>query len=81
MKPDRDQIDRLGFAAWADNVLTNMVEDMPEGLNEATFEISDELTVALTVIGKDVVGSVRAYVPGYGWKHHERTIRRACYNN
>ena len=40
-----------------------------------------DVSIKVSLVGKDVVGMVRAYVSGYGWKHHERTIRRACYDN
>jgi hypothetical protein len=80
MKPDREQIDRLGFEAWADNAIVNMMENLPADCVEMKAAL-DDATVQITLVGKDVVGRVRAYVPGYGWKHHERTIRRACYNN
>lgn len=80
MKPDKEQIDRLGWEAWADNVLVNMMENLPPDATGLTYHY-DDISVQINLVGKDVVGLVRAYVPGYGWKHHERTIRRACYNN
>jgi hypothetical protein len=80
MKPDRDQIDRLGFEVWADNAIVNMIENLPSDCVEMKSD-HDDISVQITLVGKDVIGRVRAYVPGYGWKHHERTIRRACYNN
>ena len=80
MKPDREQIDRLGFEAWADNVIVDTIESLPADCTGFSSH-NDDMSVQVTLVGKDVVGRVRAYVRGYGWKHHERTIRRACYNN
>lgn len=80
MRPDKEQIDRLGWEAWADNVLVNMMENLPPDATGLTYHY-DDISVQINLVGKDVVGFVRAYVPGYGWKHHERTIRRACYDN
>jgi hypothetical protein len=80
MKPDREQIDRLGFEAWADNVIVDTIESLPPDCTGFSSH-DDDMSVQITLVGKDVIGRVRAYVPGYGWKHHERTIRRACYNN
>jgi hypothetical protein len=80
MKPDKDQIDRLGFEAWADNKLVNMIENMPPDCTALSYHF-DDISIQISLVGKDSVGRVRAYVPGYGWKHYERTIRRACYDN
>jgi hypothetical protein len=80
MKPDRDQIDRLGFEVWADNAIVNVMENLPPDCTGFSSH-QDDISIQVTLVGKDVVGRVRAYVPGYGWKHYERTIRRACYDN
>jgi hypothetical protein len=80
MRPDKEQIDRMGWEAWADNVIVNMMENLPLDATGLTYHY-DDISVQISLVGKDVVGFIRAYIPGYGWKHHERTIRRACYNN
>ena len=80
MKPDKEQIDRMGWEAWADNVIVNMMENLPPDATGMSYRY-DDISVQISLVGKDVVGFIRAYIPGYGWKHHERTIRRACYNN
>ena len=80
MKPDKDQIARLGWEAWADNILVNMIENMPKNCTALSYHF-DDISVQISLVGKDVVGRVRAYVPDKGWMYYERTIRRACYNN
>ena len=75
MKPDKEQIGRLGFEAWADNLIVNMIETMPPTCTEVSYDY-DDISVRIKLLPKDTVGWVRAYVPGYGWKHHERTIQR-----
>ena len=80
MKPDKEQIDRMGWEAWADNVIVNTIENLPADATSMTCDHGD-VSIKVSLVGKDVVGFIRAYIPGYGWKHHERTIRRACYNN
>ena len=77
---DTNLINRLGFEAWADNLIVDTIENLPADATQMTCDHGD-VSVKVSLVGKDVVAFVRAYVPGYGWKHHERTIRRACYGN
>lgn len=75
MIPDKANIDRLGFEAWADNLIVNVMENMSPDCTEMTWD-QDDVHVRIRLLAKDTVAWVRAYVPGYGWKHHERTIKR-----
>ena len=75
MIPDKANIDRLGFEAWADNAIMDLIENLPPNCTEMTAD-GDDVHVRIQVLAKDTVGWVRAYVPGYGWKHHERTIKQ-----
>ena len=75
MRPSKQLIDRMGFEGWADNAIVDMMENMPAGCTSMSYDFED-VSVRINMVGTDLVGWVRAYVPGYGWKHHERTIRR-----
>lgn len=75
MTPDKHQINRLGFEAWADNVMMNLFENMPANCTEITSDDGD-VHVRVKLVASDAVCWVRAYVPGCGWKHHERTFKR-----
>ena len=70
----KEQISRLGFEAWADNKLVGMMETMPDGFTDFHFDTED-LQVKIVQVGDAWVGHVRAYVPGEGWKYHDRTIK------
>lgn len=73
MTPDPDQIQRLGFEAWADNVIVNALEFMGEP-TEVTADNGNSCLV-IRVHAGEAHASVRAYVPGKGWQHHDRTIK------
>lgn len=73
-----DQIQRLGFAHWADNIIANFIEDHPEmtsgNYGSITVERSDG-TAIRAVYGVGMVSFlVRGYTPG-GWEIHERTLK------
>lgn len=71
----KDQINRLGFAAWADNLIANAIENMPSN-RAADYDMeSDDINVAIRVIGNEMTATVRAYVPGEGWQYHDRVIK------
>lgn len=64
-----EQINRLGFEAWADNLIVNAIED---GFGRDFVSHSDNISVVLCYISGGVHATVRAYVPGKGWLNHER---------
>ena len=72
---DQDQVKRLGFDAWADNIITNVIEDL-NGARPFDQDIENEdLTVIVRVTGDEIAATVRAYVPGSGWHYHDRVIK------
>ena len=66
-----NSIARLGFDAWADNIIVNVIENDPP--LPFKWEDSHGMTVAVTRQGNDLHGVVRAYY--HGWQTHERTIQ------
>ena len=70
----KEQIARLGFEAWADNVIADAIENMDGQIVETVNETPDCTFVVRIVDGKATF-TVRAYVPGDGWKYHDRTIK------
>jgi hypothetical protein len=77
MTPDPDNVQRLGFEAWADNLIVNAVEDMAgEPRLDLTYEGNDVMLVIRKHGDDHMLASVRAYVEGKGgWQYHDRTIK------
>jgi len=72
---DQDQVKRLGFDAWADNIIANVIEDL-NGAKPFDQDIENEdLTVLVRVIDRELTATVRAYIPGSGWHYHDRVIK------
>jgi hypothetical protein len=70
-----DQINRLGFEAWADNLIVNALEDL-DGKPPFGFDIeTNDATLIIRVIGDEVTATVRAYIPGKGYAYHDRTFK------
>ena len=75
MKPIVDAVDRLGFAAWADNLIADAMENMAgEGRLELDAE-QDDVTMVIRDEGGKAVAHVRAYVEGRGWQYHDRVVQ------
>lgn len=70
-----EQVNRLGFEVWADNVIMNCVEQGWTGISSMTY-VEQGAEVVATFDEKSTHYSLRAYVPGEGFKHHERVIKR-----
>lgn len=76
---DNTQINRLGFGAWAENIIVNYLEDWKdimltsEGQN--TIDKFDEYELTAKWDGEQVAITVRAYVDGEGWQSLEQTIK------
>lgn len=73
-----DEINRLGFEAWADNKIVNFIEDQggiitTPGEGHMSVE-SKNHTITATWKGEYLNIVVRAYVDG--WKQHEWSIRK-----
>lgn len=74
MKPDQHMTDRLGFEAWADNLIVNAMEDMA-GEPRLDMDAEDgDITLIIRTNGDTASASVRAYVDGRGWQYHDRVI-------
>lgn len=70
-----NQINRLGFDAWADNEFVNALENFPM---VATGDISvenDSVSMKITFSEKTVHCVIRAYTPD-GWQTYEKEIKR-----
>ena len=76
----KEQINRLGFGAWAENIIVNFLEDYREVMltseGQMTIERSDN-TYELTAKwdAEQLSITVRAYVDGEGWQTLEQHIK------
>jgi len=70
MPNDNELIQRLGFEAWADNIIVNLIEDYGEKLETDSYNIRIEKYPTETSY------IVSAYVAGRGWLTHTRTIKK-----
>jgi hypothetical protein len=75
MKPDTDAIQRLGFEAWADNLIVNALEDLAGGAPIDIDMEQGDITLVIRTDGKEATATVRAYVAGKGWHYHDRVIK------
>jgi hypothetical protein len=74
MKPDALSVDSLGFGAWADNLITNTLENL-HGQPLRDFVIDEnDVMVSMITDGTTANFIVRAYVPGKGWLLHDRVV-------
>lgn len=75
----KEQINRLGFGAWAENIIVNYLEDWGEvmrGSNKGHHTIEkDGLSVVAHWEYQSVSITVRAYVEGDGWQSLEQNIK------
>lgn len=69
MADDNDQMQRLGFEAWADNLIMNLIENLDKTIER------DGVCVRYEKYGSETNYIVHAYVPNQGWKTHNRTIK------
>lgn len=72
-------ITRLGFGAWAENIVVNFLEDYTDIMliSEGQTSISKfaEYDLNAKWDGKQLSITVRAYVEGEGWQTLEQTIQ------
>jgi uncharacterized metal-binding protein len=73
---DQNNIQRLGFTAWADNLIVNAIEDLGDKRPYDYDVESEDVTIVLRQIGDEITATVRAYVPGLGWHYHDRVIKK-----
>lgn len=69
MNPDPQSVQRLGFEAWADNLIVNMIEDFGEKIESDTYNLRIEK------YPEETNYIVSAYVPGKGWLTHNRVVK------
>ena len=73
------QINRLGFGAWAENIIVNFLEDWQEVMlkSEGSTSIDkfDEYELTAKWDGTQVSITVRAYVQDEGWQTLEQHIK------
>lgn len=72
-----EQINRLGFTAWADNIIVDFIENHPEfaegGYGSITTERKDG-TAIRAVYGNGTVNLIVRGYTGNGWETHERVV-------
>lgn len=66
---DLDQINRLGFEAWADNIIVNLLEDAASKIE------ADSYNVRIEKYPGETNYIVSAYVQGKGWLTHHRSVK------
>ena len=75
-----EEINRLGFGAWADNKIVNFLEDHGQMIalsSEGHMSVEkDNFSVTSTHKGEWINIVVRAHVREHGWQVHEWSIRR-----
>lgn len=74
---DTNMINRLGFEAWADNLIVNVIENlesMPPVAGPIVSE-EDDVTVHVRLQEGQVSATIRAYIPGSGWHYHDRVVK------
>ena len=74
MNPYVEHINRLGFEAWADNLIVNALEDMAANKCWHFNWDMPELCIRIRTDGKTGEATIRAYVEGEGWKTNDRVI-------
>jgi hypothetical protein len=76
--PDKQLVNRLGYGAWAENVIVNFIEDWSETmvLNDGNMRIeNDQYTVNAVFKDGHLDITVRAYVEHEGWQCLEQSIK------
>lgn len=71
---DTNLINRLGFEAWADNLIVNVIEDLGKTPPFEVVAEEDDVTVHVRLQEGQISATIRAYVPGSGWHYHDRVV-------
>lgn len=74
----KNQINRLGYGAWAENIIVNFLEDYRDVMltseGQMTIEKFDEYELTSKWDGEQLSITVRSYVDGQGWQTLEQHI-------
>lgn len=70
-----NDINRLGFDAWADNQFVNAIENFPCVATGDVNVESDDLTMKFTFTEQSISCVIRAYTES-GWQTYEKEIKR-----
>ena len=62
-----EQVNRLGFEAYADNLIVNALEEMRVGNCQHYHMDKDDLFITIRIVEEEMTALVRAYVPNVGW--------------
>jgi len=74
----KTQVNRLGFGAWAENIIVNFIEDWGDTMriSEGNMNIeNNSYTVNALFREGSVSISIRAYVDGEGWQTLDQNIK------
>lgn len=75
----KQQVNRLGFGAWAENIIINFLEDYKEVMltseGQMTVDKFDEYELTAKWDGEQLSVAVRAYVDGEGWQTLDQNIK------
>jgi len=74
----KTQVNRLGFGAWAENIIVNFIEDWGDTMriSEGNMNIdNNSYTVNALFREGSVSISIRAYVDGEGWQMLDQNIK------
>jgi hypothetical protein len=73
-----NQIARLGYGAWAENIIVNFMEDWRDDMlsNKGSMTIERDDYIVNASFEYDTLSiTVRAYVEGDGWQTLEQNIK------
>ena len=75
----KNQINRLGYGAWAENIIVNFLEDhrdmMLTSEGQMTVEKFDEYELTAKWDAEQLSIGIRSYVDGEGWQSLEQHIK------
>lgn len=74
----KEQVNRLGFGAWAENKIVNFIEDWGDTMriSEGNMSIENDCyTINARFGDRSVSISIRAYVEGEGWQTLDQNIK------
>lgn len=74
MTTDHESVQRLGFEAWADNLIVNALENMAGGIPADVEFDQGEANLFVRTDGQFTYAIVRAWVKDKGWQTHSRHI-------
>lgn len=73
----KTQVNRLGFGAWAENIIINFMEDWGDTMrtSEGNMTIENDCYTLNAKFGEgDLYISIRAYVQNDGWQELQQNI-------